>query len=68
VVTPEDKATARALGLCMKLKHDGAYVRFKAKRLTEHDLEHSETTAAKVRRLSSPNMMFRSGCRAARVY
>ena len=58
VVTPEDKATARALGLCMKLKHNGAYVRFKAKRLREHDLEHSTTTAAKVRRRWLPDMIF----------
>ncbi len=48
VVHPEDKAAARALGLCMKLKDGGAYVRFKAKRLREHDLKHSETTGAKV--------------------
>ena len=50
-ILPVDKAAAHALGLCMKLKDHGSFVRFKAKRLREYDLEHhKETTAAKVPR------------------
>ena len=60
-VLPADKAAARALGLCMKLKSEGdhgTYVRFKGKKLREHDVQHHETTAAKVRsRCASPDTL-----------
>ena len=40
-VLPEDKAAAHALGLCLKAKHHGAFVRFKQTRLKEKKLGHN---------------------------
>ena len=55
-VRPEDKAAAHALGLCLRAKSHGAFVRFKEakkKQLKEKKLGHN-SMAAKARRAPPP--------------